>query len=407
MELVLPHARAIADEIVGVLVRKGMRAEIVGAIRRAEELVSDMVIVCDRSAPEVAEIVDASDLALRIVDGGLVGVLSLDHGDIALRFHCTSEADWVEAVVRHTGSEEHVEALSAHARARGQSLSRISAEVADEVALYEALELPFVPPELRDAAHLEVPSLSSMLERVRGTFHVHTTWSDGIVGVAPMARAARTLGLEYLGISDHSRAAHYANGLDPARLAQQRDDVERARRDVHGITLLHGIECDILEDGTLDLPDEVLARLDFVVVSTHSHLDLDRHAQTARVLRALAHPLVTILAHPTGRLLLGRPGIELDLDEVARAAARHGVFLEINTTAQRLDLSADQARRAAALGASFSIDPDAHEPRGLETLPFGVLLARRARLPRDRVLNSRSAADVQRLLLARRKAALA
>lgn len=404
MELVLPHARAIADEIVGVLVRKGARAETVGGIRRAEELVSELTIVCDRAPEEVAVLVDAADLVLEHVEGGLEGVLSLDHGAVPVRFHCTSARDYVAAVVRLTGSHEHVAALVAHADARGQSLAVLSGEVADETELYAALELPYVPPELRDAATLSVPSL---IDRVRGTFHVHTTWSDGIVGVAPMARAARTLGLEYLGISDHSQAASYANGLDPARLALQRADIERARHDVHGVTILHGIECDILDDGTLDLPDEVLATLDFVVVSTHSHLDLDRHTQTARVVRALSHPLVTILGHPTGRLLLGRPGIQLDLDEVAKAAARHGVYLEINTTAQRLDLSADQAFRAASFGASFSIDPDAHEPRGLETLPFGVLLARRARLPKDRVLNSRNATDVQRVLRARRDAALA
>jgi len=404
MELVLPHARAIADEIVGVLVRSGARAEIVGAARRAEELVEELAIVCDRAASEVAEIVEAADLSLERVDGGLAGILALDHGPVAIRFRCTTIGGYVEALVRETGSVEHVAALDAHASARGQDLASLSAEVADEEALYDALELPFVPPELRDLSTLTVPQL---VELVRGTFHVHTTWSDGIVGVAPMARAARTLGLEYLGISDHSRAASYANGLDPERLALQRDDVERARHDVPGITLLHGIECDILEDGTLDLPDEVLATLDFVVASVHSHLDLDHHAQTARVVRALANPFVTILGHPTGRLLLGRPPITLDLDEVARAAARHGVCLEINTTAQRLDLSAVQARRAAELGAMFCIDPDAHEPRGLETLPFGLLLARRARLSRDRVLNTRNVTDVRAHLRARRAAALA
>lgn len=404
MELVLPHARAIADELVGVLVRHGARAEIVGALRRAEELVSELALVCDRAPSEVLALVDAADLVLERVEGGLAGTLTLDHGEVSVRIRCTSESGYVEALVRETGSREHVAALAAHADARGTNLAALSADVADEEALYGALELPWIAPELRDASSFAAPSL---VERVRGTFHVHTTWSDGIVGVAPMARAARTLGLEYLGISDHSRAASYANGLDPERLAQQRDDVERVRHEVPGIALFHGTECDILEDGTLDLPDEVLATLDFVVVSVHSQLDLDRWTQTARVVRALSHPLVTILGHPTGRLLLGRPGIQIDLDEVARAAARNGVFLEINTTAQRLDLSAEQARRAAELGASFSIDPDAHEPRGLETLPFGVLLARRARLTKDRVLNTRSASDVQRFLHARRAAALA
>lgn len=399
MDLVLPHARAIADELVSLLVRRGARAEVVGALRRAEELVSELALVCDRAPSEVAEIIDASDLTLEVFAGELRGALELDQGPVSVRIRCTSERGYVEALVRETGSSSHVDALDAHAGTRGQSLAELSAQVVDEEALYAALELPYVPPELRDHAPLEVPSL---VERIRGTFHVHTTWSDGIVGVAPMARAARTLGLEYLGISDHSQAASYANGLAPERLALQRVDIERARHDVPGITLLHGVECDILPDGSLDLPDEALSALDFVVISVHSHLELDRWTQTARVVRALSHPLATILGHPTGRLLLGRPGIELDLDEVARAAARHGVHLEINTTAQRLDLSAEQARRAADLGASFAIDPDAHEPRGLDTLPYGVLLARKARLPADRVLNTRGADDVLRFLRARR-----
>jgi DNA polymerase (family 10) len=408
MELVLPHARAIADEIAASLVRRGVRAETVGALRRAEELVDELVFVCDRAAEDVAELIDATDLRLELVDGRLEGALTLEQGAVPIRFHCTSASRYVEALIRHTGSDDHVTALVARAAARGLTLAQLSSQVDDELAVYDALELPYVSPELRDATPIAEPSLRApLLDRVRGTFHVHTRWSDGMVGVAPMARAARTLGLEYLGISDHSRAAFYANGLSPERLSEQRDDVERARREVHGITLLHGVECDVLEDGTLDLPDDALRALDFVIVSTHTHLDLDRHAQTRRVVRALAHPLVTILGHPTGRLLLGRPGIELDLDEVAKAAAQHGVFLEINTTAQRLDLSASQAARAASFGASFSIDPDAHEPRGLETLPFGVLLARRARLSAERVLNSRSASEVQRMLRARKLAALA
>ncbi|MBI2394108.1 MAG: hypothetical protein HYV09_31340 [Deltaproteobacteria bacterium] len=404
MQLVLPHARSIADELVGELQRNGARAEVAGAARRGDELLDELVIVCDRAPSEVAAIVDAVDLELARGEGGLVGTLAFDQGAFPIRFRCTTERSFVEAVLRETGCDVHVAALEERAAARGATLSGLSADADDEESLYAALDLPYVSPELRDDGSLEAPQLIS---RIRGTFHVHTTWSDGIVGVAPMARAARTAGLEYVGISDHSRAASYANGLDPERLAQQRADVERARHEVRGVDILHGIECDILEDGTLDLPDDALATLDFVVVSVHSQLELDREAQTRRVVRALSNPLVTILAHPTARLLLGRVALQLDLDDVARAAARHGVFLEINTNAQRLDLGPELARRAAALGASFVIDPDAHEPRGLDTLPYGVLLARRARLDDRQVLNARPAPAVWEHLRARRAAALA
>jgi DNA polymerase (family 10) len=306
--------------------------------------------------------------------------------------------------VRHSSAEAHVAALDERARARGTTVSEVARNAEDEHAFYAALELPFITPELRDSDALDAPSL---IEDVRGVFHVHTTWSDGIGSIELMARAAHERGFSYLGISDHSRAAHYANGLDIDRLLAQGREVEQARLAVPEITIFHGIEVDILPDGTLDLPDDVLAQLDFVVASVHSELQLSRAEQTARVLRALEHPLVTILAHPTGRLLLGRPGIELDIPSVARVAARNGVCLEINTTGQRLDLCADDARVAAELGASFAINPDAHEPRGFDMIPFGVILARRARLSADRVLNTRDAAEMRSYLVARRERAIA
>lgn len=404
MHVVLPHARALADELARELVRAGARAEVVGEVRLGRELVSELTLVCDRAPSEVIAALSAPDLVLASADGGVRGTLTLDHADVPVRVRCTTARGYLEAVVRHSGTEAHVAALDAHARARGTTLSEASSAAADERAFYAALDLPFLTPELRDSAELDSPAL---IERVSGVFHVHTRWSDGVESVASMARAAKQRGFSYLGISDHSRAAHYANGLDIDRLLEQRRDVAAARRDVPDVTIFHGIEVDILPDGTLDLPDDVLAQLDFVVASVHSELQLSRDEQTARVVRALEHPLVTILGHPTGRLLLGRPGIELDLEVVARAAAKHGVFLEINTTGQRLDLCADDIRVARDLGASFAIDPDAHEPIGFDMIPYGVILARRARLAPEHVLNSRNAAEVGAFLAERRERARA
>jgi len=399
MHVVLPHARALADELAAELIRHGGRAEVVGAVRAGIELIGELMLVCDRAPSEVIAALRAPDLTLSSADGGVVGTLALEHAAVPVHVRCTTPRGFLDAVVRTSGSDAHVSALEARARERGTTLAAVTRAAEDEQAVYAALDLPFISPELRDSAALDAPEL---IEDVRGVFHVHTTWSDGVTSIAAMARAASERGFEYIGISDHSRAAHYANGLDVDRLLEQRRDVERARVEVPQITIFHGIECDILPDGTLDLPDDVLAQLDFVVASVHSDLELSRDEQTARVVRALAHPLVTILGHPTGRLLMGRPGIQVDLDAVARAAAEHHVFLEINTTGQRLDLCADHARAAADLGASFAISPDAHEPRGLDLVPFGVLLARRARLTADRVLNSRDAREMSAFLQARR-----
>ena len=392
MQVVLPHGRALADELMLQLMRGGARAEIVGDLRRGHELVDEIALVCDRAPSEAESLLAASDLELSRVPGGLAGTLMLDHGPFPVRVRCTTSRGFVDALIRESACDAHLDALETRAGERGTSLAEVTEHAPDEHAVYGMLDLPFFPPEIRDDGSLEVPSL---VDHIVGVFHAHTTWSDGVLGIAPMARAAAERGLGYLGISDHTRAAHYANGLDVDRLLEQRREVERARREVPSVTILHGVECDVLEDGTLDLPDSVLRKLDFVIASVHSHLDLPREQQTKRVLRALAHPFVSMLGHPTSRLLLGRDPIHVDLDEVARTAARYGVFLEINTTAQRLDLSAEQAKRAATFGASFVINPDAHEPRGFDTLPCGLTLARRARLSAAQVFNTRPIEDVR------------
>jgi DNA polymerase (family 10) len=291
-------------------------------------------------------------------------------------------------LLRETGSAAHVAALETLAASRGTSLGALASTADDEQAVYAALGIAFVPPELRDEASSEVPSTLLPARSLSGVFHVHTSWSDGTASIAAMARAAHEAGFGFVGISDHSQAAHYAGGLDRGRLLAQREEIARARREVPQIEILHGIEVDVLEDGRLDLDDDTLLTLDFVVASVHSHLGLAEEAQTARIVRAVSHPLVTILGHPTGRLLLGRPGYKFDLDVVARTAAAHGVALEINASPQRLDLGPELIRRAAAHGAQFCINPDAHEPRGFGDVPLGVIQARRAGLPTERVLNA-------------------
>ncbi len=403
-ELVLSHARVLGGAIVDELVRHGARAELAGGVRRAEEVVDALAIVVDRAPSEVEQVFrdHGNELSFRRTERGILHAdLELEHGTVPVRVRCTSARGFVEGLFLETGHDAHLYALEERARKSGRTLSDVCGNARDERDVYESLTTPFIPPELRDDASLTDPG--PLVEAVYGTFHVHTNWSDGLGTVLDMARAAEKLGLRYLGISDHSQAASYANGLDATRLVAQRALIDKVRKDVPGIRLLHGIECDVLSDGTLDLPDAVLADLDFVIASVHSDLKLDRRAQTKRIVRALGHPLVTILGHPTGRLLGGRPGITFDMDAVARAAAASGVHLEINTTATRLDLDVEDLRIAASHGATFCIDPDAHEPQGLDTLGDGVLLARRARLAPHRVFNTLDVDDMVAALRSRRE----
>ncbi|MGZ5969378.1 MAG: DNA polymerase/3'-5' exonuclease PolX [Polyangiales bacterium] len=395
MRVVLAYARSIAESVAAAL---GPRVEIAGAVRRGEEVIDEVVLVVDRAPSEVERALAAVSEEVVRVQHGLRAYVPLESGPFPVRVRCATRRGFTEALLRETGSDAHVDALFQRAAERNLALANL-----DEAEVYAALELPFVPPELRDDDSFEVPS--DLVRGVRGILHVHTDWSDGTASLADMARAAAKHGHSYVGISDHSRAASYANGLDPERIGRQRDEIARARREVPEITILHGIEVDILPDGTLDLPDPVLGRLDFVIASVHSHLGLDLEAQTRRIVRAVTHPLVDVLGHPTGRLIGGREPIAFDHDAVFDAAARAGTCLEINTTAQRLDLSAALVRRAATFGARFVIDPDAHETRSYDTIRDGLSIAKQARLAASSVMNTLDCEGFRAALAARRKLA--
>jgi DNA polymerase (family 10) len=413
--VLLAQAHVVASWLIPQLLAGGSkRVRTAGAVRRGLEIVDELTLVVDGLSP--SEIVRAlampSDGAtvVELVDGGApdgtVIARPIGAEGPRIRIRPATAKGFVEALLRETGDDAHVAALEQAARTRGTTLQGACAAAADEDAVYASLGLPPIPPELREGGVIEPPATLLPVRGVRGIFHVHTTWSDGIASIADMARAAAEAGYEYIGISDHSRAASYANGLDEARLQQQREEIEAARRAVPNIRILHGIEVDVMEDGSLDLPDACLATLEFVVASLHAHFALGPDRQTFRMVRALSHPLVTILGHPTGRLLLGRPGYTFDLDAVARAAAASGACLEINASPQRLDLAPEMIRRAAELGARFCINPDAHEPRGFADVPLGVSQARRAALRTEQVFNTLDTQGIVEALAARRAAGM-
>jgi DNA polymerase (family 10) len=252
--------------------------------------------------------------------------------------------------------------------------------------------------EVARAAAGTLPPLIELAD-LEGTFHCHTTYSDGRASVAEMAEAARARGWSYLGIADHSRSAAYARGLSIAQVELQQAEIdahnESFRQDAGAVfRLLKGIEADILPDGTLDYPDEVLRRFEYVVGSVHSAFQKPRAEMTERIVRAVRHPALTILGHPTGRLLLTRAGYDLDIGTVLEAAAEAGVVVEINANPHRLDLDWREVRNAAALGILIAINPDAHSVAALDHVVYGVNMARKAGLEARQILNTWPVAEV-------------
>jgi DNA polymerase (family X) len=306
------------------------------------------------------------------------------------------------ALLVATGSAAHVEQLRAVAGKRDLSLREDGLYRGDEALpcpeeldVYQALALPFIEPELREGENEvelaragKLPKLIRLAD-MRGVLHCHTDASDGGNTLEEMAEAARRLGYEYFGVADHSQLASYAGGLKPDRVVQQHVLADRLNAGYAGtgFRIFKGTECDILADGRLDFDDALLATFDYVVASVHSRFSMDREEQTARIIRAVSNPYVTILGHMTGRLLLSREGYPVDVEAVLRACAEHGVAVEINANPHRLDLDWRWHRRALELGCMLSINPDAHSTGELELVKWGVLVARKGGVPAERVIN--------------------
>jgi DNA polymerase (family 10) len=379
---------------------------VAGSVRRRCEVVRDVDLA-------VATTVPLQELADQLVRGGAASAtVSAQQDLVTVRLgrdttadlhRCTPER-FGHRLVWATGSLAHLEQLRRHAATRGlvldaTGLTRDGAPIScpDEAGFYGALGLAWIPPELREGtdevARAAAGPLPRLIERadLRGLLHCHTTYSDGTNSVAELGEACRTLGYDWLGITDHSQAAAYAGGLDPERVARQHAEIDAWNRASQDLRILKGIEADILADGRLDYTPEVLDRFDFVIGSIHSRFELDGAAMTERVLRALDDPHLTILGHPTGRLLLTRDPYAIDLHQVIVRAAERGVAIEINADPQRLDLDWRLCREARDAGVAITIGPDAHALAGLQNVDFGVGIARKGWLePRD-ILNTRDA----------------
>ncbi len=314
-----------------------------------------------------------------------------------------------------TGSEAHTQELRDRAQLLGFTLNSEGlfqegklVDAVDEEVVYRRLGLPWVPPELREglgeivaASEGRLPELVT-LEDLRGCFHVHSYFSDGVNSLEELAAEAKCRGWEFLGISDHSQSAYYAGGLKPGDLERQKAELAGCRRKFPGITLFWGVESDILGDGSLDYPEEILRGFDFVIASIHSQFRLAKEDMTRRVLTAMANPYCTMLGHVTGRLLLARDPYEIDLEAVLECAGRRQVIMELNASPYRLDLDWRWLKKAKELGIFISLNPDAHDLEGLNDLEYGVIMARKGWLEAKDVLNTYAAAGVERLLRRRR-----
>ena len=383
-----------------------------GSLRRARETVGDLDLlagapeggaVCGHllEYPEVTEVRAAGETRATVV---------LNSG-LQVDLRVVPEESFGAALLYFTGSKAHNIRLRNLALEGGMKLNeyglfkgRRIVAAATEKSIYEALGLPWIAPELReDRGEIEAAkkdSLPSLIERedLVGDLHVHTKWSDGTASIEAMASAAKANGLKYLAISDHSRRLTVAHGLDPVRLAKQCAEVEAANRKLDGIELLTGIEVDVLEDGSLDLPDAALAPLEVVIAAVHSKFDLTRAAQTRRILVALDHPKVGILAHPLGRLIDRREPYDVDMLAVIRKCKTRGVALELNAHPERLDLTDVHCRMARDEGARVSINSDAHSEHEFDNLAFGIGQARRGWLEKNDVINTRPLRDVRKWL---------
>ena len=384
------------------------RAAVAGSLRRGRETVGDVDLLASAEdpAPVMRALRDA-DAVVEVLGSGDTKTSVRLAGGLQVDLRVVGDPHFGAALAYFTGSKAHNVALRQRALQRDLKLSEYGLvretnageeviAAADEEAVYEGLGLPWIPPELREdrgeIAAAEAGRLPALitLEALRGDLHMHTTWSDGADDPAAMLAACAARGYAYAAITDHSQALRMTGGLDAAKLARQWEALDQLEeeRDDEPPALLRGLEVDILRDGSLDLDDDWLVRLELVIAAVHSHFDLPQAEQTARIVRALQHPQVNLLAHPTGRLLGRRDGYDVDLDAVFEAAAHAGVAIECNASPQRLDAGDVDLMRAVQAGCHVVINTDAHGVHGLDDMRFGVLTARRAWLEPEQVINT-------------------
>lgn len=363
----------------------GARVAHVGELRRCCPVVSKLEILVAYNADPMPAF-DGEALVFEKQEGQSFHA-RLENNSSVLIHRCTPE-EFGSKLFKYTGSPEFVETL---ARANpGVDFKNL----AQEQDVFAKVGLPYVIPELREHAIIK-QEVSGLLtdQDIKGVLHVHTTWSDGLHNLRDMCTYAQSLGYTYIGITDHSQSAFYANGLKPDRVLAQMDEIDALNTELAPFRIFKGIESDILNDGDLDYEEDMLKKFDFVIASVHSNLRMNREKATERILRAVENPYTTILGHPTGRLLLSREGYPLDWDAVFEACARHKVAIELNANPHRLDIDWTLIPQATRLGIPISINPDAHSKDGIHDIRYGVMVARKGALTAAGCLNARGAEE--------------
>jgi DNA polymerase (family 10) len=388
------------------------KAIIAGSYRRGKDSVGDLdILVTTNDSDNVIKYFVNYDEVQQIVSQGSTRSTVILRCGIQVDLRVVTEKSFGSALYYFTGSKAHNIRVRRLAQQKGLKINEygvykkqraIAGET--EESVFKSVGLPYIEPELREdrgeikaALNHKLPILVSV-DDIKGDLHVHTIATDGLEDINDIAKAAREFGLEYLAITDHSRHLTVAHGLNPKKLSKQIDDIHELNATIKGITLLAGIEVDILEDGNLDLPDEVLSKLDLVVAAVHSHFQLSRIKQTSRILRAMDKRYFSILAHPSGRLLFEREPYDVDMNKVIKKAAERGCFLELNSQPQRLDLTDIHCQQAKSEGVLICINSDAHSRDDFQNLNSGIYQARRGWLEKDDILNTRPLKILKKML---------
>lgn len=406
-----------ADEIVHALreAEGAVRVSVAGSLRRHKGVVKDMDIVASGDAEALMDAVASHPQVEEVTARGETKLTAHLNSGVNLDLRVVSDESFPYALQHFTGSRDHNIELRGRAASRGLKSNEYglfkgerNVPCKDEEEIYQELGLSFIPPELREAMGEiqtadsdELPELVEP-EDIRGALHVHTIASDGSSTLEEMVEAARNLGLSYLGITEHSQSAAYARGLEPERVKKEWDRIDRFNEEAEDFIILKGIESDILPDGSLDYPDEILASFDFVMGSVHSNFTMSEEKMTDRICRALSHSYLDILGHPTGRLLLTREPYAVNMEKVLQCAADNGKDVELNAHPYRLDLDWRLMPQAKALGIKIAICPDAHDTSDLLFTLTGVNTARKGWLTAEDVLNTMTAEQLKSYFSARR-----
>lgn len=393
-----------------------LKAELAGGVRRGLEVAQGLdLVVTGTQAEDFWQAFQSLTEILQVErDSASQGhALLLQGTTVTVTF--SPEENFGAVWLACTGSEEHLQGLQKRAHTQGLNFTAAGLfdgnsllPLQEEAEIYRRLGLPWIPPELREglgeieaAAAGRLPRLITQ-EELRGCFHVHSYYSDGVNSPEELLAEAKARGWEFIGLSDHSQSAYYAGGLKPGDLERQKQELAALRQKYPGVAMFWGVESDVLGDGSLDYPEEILQDFDFVIASIHSQFRMSREDMTRRLLTAMSNPYCTMMGHVSGRLLLARDPYEVDLESILECAAANKVIMELNTSPYRLDLDWRWLKRAKELGVLISLNPDAHSLEGLDDLTYGVIAARKGWLASEDVLNTYPAAEVARLLKRRR-----